>query len=126
MSNIKSRNIDEKSNKYSKTSGKIFLTKTYLDLNMAETTCEKIKRCCMPCTYAFSFSHIKSVVISMLTEYESKFFTFNKNKICDIHFLFSTILSTKNCYYSFIFNSINMPFCTITYIILCICLFNVV
>jgi hypothetical protein len=39
---------------------------------MSETTCEKIKRHCQPFTYAFSFGHMKSVFISMVSEYESK------------------------------------------------------
>lgn len=43
---------------------------------MPETTREKIKRHCLPLTYAFSLSHIKSVVVSMVTEYESKSFFF--------------------------------------------------
>ncbi len=40
---------------------------------MPETTCESIKRRCLPLTYAFSPSHMKSVLISLVTEYESKF-----------------------------------------------------
>ncbi len=39
---------------------------------MPETTWEKIKRHCEPFTYAFSPGHIKSVFISMVSEYESK------------------------------------------------------
>ncbi|CAF1458698.1 unnamed protein product [Rotaria sordida] len=38
---------------------------------MSETTCEKIKRHCQPFTYAFSLSHVKSVLIGMVTEYET-------------------------------------------------------
>jgi hypothetical protein len=40
---------------------------------MPETTCEKMKRRCQPLAYAFSPNHMKSVFISMVTEYESKF-----------------------------------------------------
>ena len=47
--------------------------KYHTDFIMSETTCEKIHRHCLPFTYAFSLSHIKSVLIGMVTEYESKF-----------------------------------------------------
>jgi hypothetical protein len=91
---------------------------------MPETTCGKLKRRCLPFTYACSFSHIKSVLIGTVTEYESKFFHLRKIKSIE-NIFFCVILSTKNYYYSFLFNSINMSFCTITYFILCIRLFNV-
>lgn len=39
---------------------------------MSETTCEKVKRQCLPLTYAFSLGHIKAVLIGMVSEYESK------------------------------------------------------
>jgi hypothetical protein len=41
---------------------------------MSGTTCERMKRYCLPCAYAFSPSHMKSVLIGLVTEYESKFF----------------------------------------------------
>jgi hypothetical protein len=60
----------------------LFLDKIQFHCIMPETTCEKIKRHCLPLTYAFSFSHVKSVLIGMVTEYESKlFYIHKKNKI---------------------------------------------
>jgi hypothetical protein len=87
------KNIDEEIIKYSKTIGKIFyiiiyLTKIHINFIMPETTCEKIKQHCLPFTYAFSFGHIKSVLIGMVTEYESKFLYSISRKICNVHFLF--------------------------------------
>ncbi|CAF0726137.1 unnamed protein product [Adineta steineri] len=38
---------------------------------MPETTCEKIKRYCSPFTYACAPSHLKSVLLSSVTEYET-------------------------------------------------------
>ncbi len=45
---------------------------------MSETNCEKIQRHCLPFTYAFSFSHFKTVLISMVSEYESKYLHIRK------------------------------------------------
>ena len=50
----------------------ILLLSIDLFREMCGTTCEKIKRRCEPFTYAFSPSHLKSVLIGMVTEYESK------------------------------------------------------
>jgi P2X purinoceptor 4 len=55
---------------------------------MSETACEKIKRYCLPFTYAFSLSHIKSVVIGLATEYESKFLDLIKNLLDLFFFVF--------------------------------------
>ncbi|CAF3285910.1 unnamed protein product [Rotaria socialis] len=38
---------------------------------MSETTCAKIKRHCQPFTHAFGLTHMKSALISMVTEYET-------------------------------------------------------
>ena len=40
---------------------------------MCDTVSNRMKRHCLPLTYAFSPSHIKSVLVGMVTEYESKF-----------------------------------------------------
>ncbi len=39
---------------------------------MPETTCAKLKRHCSPFAYIFGPSHMKSVLLSAVTEYESK------------------------------------------------------
>ena len=88
---------------------------------MPETTCEKIKRHCLPLTYAFTPSHMKSVLIGMVTEYESKFRIENLPIDCE-----NVFLSPKNRHYPCVLHCFDMSICSTTYSFLCICLFNVV
>ena len=87
---------------------------------MPETTCEKVKRHCAPFTYAFTPSHIKSVLVGTVTEYESKLLVLIQSNSFLITF------STEDCYYTLVLNSVNVSICPVTHPILCIRLSYVV